>query len=163
MSSERGPRRGAGFTLPELLLLIVVLAIAFTGIALVYITTLKGSADPQVRKQSMAIAESLLDEVLAHPFNNPSGGFTGAATQANRARFDNVADYDTFATVGIFAIDGTPIAGLSAYNVAVTVTPTALGGVAAADALRVTVSVTAPLAGFSFDLDGYKLNCGAAC
>ena len=153
----------AGFTLVEIVLLIVVLAVAFTGIVLVYQATVRGSADPQVRKQSIAIAESLMDEILAQPFNNPAGGFSGAATQANRPQFDNVSDYNGFATTGIFAIDGSPIAGLAQYSVSVAVTPSAFGTVPAADSLRVTVSVTAPLSGFGFALDGYKLNCSATC
>jgi MSHA pilin protein MshD len=156
-------RRDRGFTLAEVILLIVVLAVAFTGIVLVYQSVVRGSADPQVRKQSIAIAESLMDEILAQPFNNPAGGFSGAATQANRPQFDNVNDYNGFATAGVFAIDGSAIAGLGLYNVSVIVTPTALGAAPAADSLRVTVSVTAPQAGFSFALDGYKLNCAATC
>ena len=164
MCTERLRHRVSGFTLPEIILLIVVLAVAFTGIALVYQSTLRGSADPQVRKQSIAIAESLMDEILAQPFNNPSpGGFSGAATQANRPLFDDVRDYNGFATTGIFAIDGTPIAGLGGYNVSVTVANSALGAAPAVDSLQVTVSVTAPLAGFGFALDGYKLNCSATC
>jgi MSHA pilin protein MshD len=160
-SSRRS--REIGFTLFEIIFLIVILAIAFAGITLVYMTTLRGSADPQVRKQSTAIAESLMDEILAKPFNNPPGGFSGAATQANRPNFDDVSDYNTFATTGIFAIDGSAITGLGSYNVAVAVTTSALGAVPAADSLLVTVTVTAPLAGFSFALDGYKLNCGVGC
>lgn len=163
MCTEGRRRRVRGFTLAEIILLIVVLAVAFTGIALLYQSTLRGSADPQVRKQSIAIAESLMDEILAQPFNNPPGGFSGAATQANRPLFDDVRDYNGFATTGIFAIDGTPIGGLGGYNVSVTVANTALGAAPAADSLQVTVSVTAPLAGFGFALDGYKLNCSATC
>ena len=163
MCSRRGARsRAAGFTLAEIILLIVVLAIAFAGIVAVYQTTLRGSADPQVRRQSIAIAQSLMDEILAQPFTPPSGGFSGPATQANRPQFDDVNDYNGFSTAGIFAIDGTPIAGLGGYSVSVVVTPTALGTAPAPDSLRVTISVTAPLAGYDFTLDGYKLNCSGA-
>jgi MSHA pilin protein MshD len=156
-------RTEEGFTLAEIILLIVVLALAFTGIVMVYQATVRGSADPQVRKQSIAIAESLMDEILAQPFNNPPGGFSGAATQANRPQFDNVNDYNGFATTGVFAIDGATIAGLTQYNVSVAVAASAFGTVPAADSLRVTVTVTAPLSGFDFTLDGYKLNCSSTC
>ena len=39
---------------------------------------------------------------------NPPGGFAGAATQANRPLFDNVADYNGFTTVGILPSQAVP-------------------------------------------------------
>src|SRR5882672_534130 len=107
------PARSRGFSLPELILLIVVMSIALTGILLVFKHAVVGSVNPVVNKQAIAIAESLMDEILLMPFGNPTGGFSGAATQANRAQFDDVGDYNNFATTGIFTIDGTAIAGLA--------------------------------------------------
>jgi MSHA pilin protein MshD len=150
------PARSRGFSLPELILLIVVMAIALTGILLVFNTAVVGSVNPVVNKQAIAIAESLMDEILLMPFNNPTGGFSGAATQANRAQFDDVGDYNNFATTGIFTIDGTAIAGLAAYSVAVTVVPTALSTVPSTDSKLITVTVTGPGSGVA--LQGYKLN-----
>jgi MSHA pilin protein MshD len=105
----------------------------------------------------MAAAESMMEEVLLQPFNNPPGGFSGAATQANRQNFDDARDYNGFNTSGIYAIDGgTPITGLEAYNLQVAVVNAALGAVPAADSLRVTVTVTGPR--ITYVLEGYKLN-----
>jgi MSHA pilin protein MshD len=143
-----------GFTLVEVLLLIVVLAIGLAGILVVVNATVVASAEPLVRKQAMAAAESMLEEILLQPF--AIVGAAPAPTQANRASFDDVRDYDGFATAGIYAIDGAaPIAGLGAYNLSVAVALAALGSVPAADALRVTVTVTGP--NFAYALDGYKL------
>jgi MSHA pilin protein MshD len=149
--------RQRGFTLPELLLLLVVFAIGLSGILVVFNTAVVGSPEPIVRKQAMAAAESMLEEILLMPFSNPPGGWSGAATQANRASFDDVQDYGGFATTGIYTIDGgAPLAGLGAYNLSVAVANTALGTVPAGDSLRVTVTVTGPR--IAYTLEGYKLN-----
>ena len=61
-------RRGAGLTLVELLIFIIVVGVGIAGILVVYDRAVRGSADPLARKQALAIAESLLSEVLAQPF-----------------------------------------------------------------------------------------------
>lgn len=149
-------RRCGGFTLPELLLLIVVFAIGLTGILLVFNNVVAGSSEPIIRKQAMAAAESMLEEILLMPFANPTGGWSGGAVQANRQNFDDVQDYAGFTMTGIFAIDGAaPISGLEPYTLGTAIANVGLGSVPAADSLRVTVTVTAP--NTSFVLEGYKL------
>jgi MSHA pilin protein MshD len=61
-------RHGAGLSLVELLIFIVVVGVALGGVLVVYDRAVRGSADPLARKQALAIAESLLSEVLAQPF-----------------------------------------------------------------------------------------------
>jgi MSHA pilin protein MshD len=61
-------RRGVGLTLVELLIFIIVVGVGITGILVVYDRAVRGSADPLARKQALAIAESLLSEILAQPF-----------------------------------------------------------------------------------------------
>ena len=53
-----------GFTLIELIIFIVIVGVAMAGILSVFNTSVKSSADPMVRKQTIAIAESLLEEIL---------------------------------------------------------------------------------------------------
>jgi MSHA pilin protein MshD len=145
------------------------------------------SADPLARKQAIAIAESMLDEVQLMPFtycdpgdanvHTATGAFVGAggcATTVEAAGpvagedrygtsghpFDNVLDYAGYNTAtetppGIKDISGAPVAALAGYNVAVTITPTALGTIAATDSLRIVVTVTGP-GNTTATLEGYR-------
>jgi len=94
------PRREAGVNLIELLISIVVIAIACTGVLLVFGQTVRFSADPMIQTQALAIAEAYLDEILARPLNDPSGGESGGSEEgdpslaANRPLLDDVQDYD---------------------------------------------------------------------
>jgi len=158
--------RHQGFTLIELIIFIVVVSAGLAGILSVMNTVVKSSADPMVRKQTIAIAESLLEEILLKDYANPMGGYTAGI---NRAQFDDVSDYAgyTTGTAGIrevFNMTSTTVGdlvpGLSGYNIAPPVTvilvtaaeSAALNGVAA---LRVTVSVTNPQ-GEVISLTGYR-------
>jgi len=60
--------RQGGFTLIELVFFIVIVSIAVAGITLVLNKVIRTGADPVVRKQALAIAESLLEEVELMPF-----------------------------------------------------------------------------------------------
>ena len=104
--------------------------------------------------------EAMLSEISGKPFANPTNGFAGAATQANRALFDDVSDYNGYSSVGAYAIaGGAPIAGLTGYNVSVSVAGTALSGATAVDSLLITVTVTYQ-GGTSVSVSGYRLNYG---
>jgi MSHA pilin protein MshD len=134
--------RSRGFTLAEIVVLIVVIGVALAGVLLVFQNTVAGSADPQVRKQALAIAEGLLDEILLASYDPiaPAGG-------ATRADFNDVADYNGYSTAGgMVDIQGNPIAGLGNYNAAVAVsaetTLNDTSGLGANRARRITVTVT---------------------
>ncbi|MCZ7563964.1 MAG: prepilin-type N-terminal cleavage/methylation domain-containing protein [Burkholderiales bacterium] len=144
-------RRDRGFTLPELLLLIVVLAVGLAGVATGLQQAVRGSGDPLVQKQALAIAEALMEEILLQPFTPVAGG-------TSRADFNDVSDYDGYSSAGVTTIDGAPVAGLAGYSVSVAVANAALGPVTAVDSKRISVTVTGP--GVSYTLDGYKLNYG---
>ncbi|MDP2143645.1 MAG: prepilin-type N-terminal cleavage/methylation domain-containing protein [Gallionella sp.] len=60
--------RQRGISLIELIMFIVIVSVALAGILLVMNVTTKSSSDPLVRKQALAIAESLLEEVALMPF-----------------------------------------------------------------------------------------------
>jgi len=151
-------RRQAGVNLIELILAIVIIAIACTGVLLVFAQTVRFSADPMIQTQALAIGEAYLDEILARPLCDPPDT-TGCSTEtgaseegspsaaANRPLLDDVQDYDGLSNTPPQAQDGTvadfaPVDGtadLAGYQVDVDVTPgVAVNGVAMA---RVDVRV----------------------
>lgn len=119
-----------GISLIELIMFIVIVSVALAGILLVMNVTEKGSADPLVRKQALAIAESLIEEVELMPLTicdpndvnaasavtsaNCTGGTNGPndesklplGPEAGEVRgsatlpYDNVSDYNGFNMAG---------------------------------------------------------------
>jgi len=152
--------RQCGISLIELIMFIVIVSVAVAGILLVLNVTEKGSADPLIRKQALAAAQSLLEEVELQDFIPATGAvLVGTVTQGNRASaYHIVSEYNTFATTGIYTVDGTvPIVGLEKYNASVTVTPAALSNITAASgkAVLITVTVTDPQ-GNAVQVSGYR-------
>lgn len=74
-----------GISLVELIMFIVIVSVALAGILLVMNVTTRGSADPLVHKQALAIAESLLEEVELMPFTFCDPDDTKAATANSSA------------------------------------------------------------------------------
>ena len=144
--------RHQGFTLIEVIIFIVVVSAGLVGILAVSNAVVKSSADPMVRKQAVAIAESLLEEITLKDYANPAGGYAGTV----RAQFDDVDDYACYATTGIQDVSGSAVAGLERYNVAVAVAATTdLTGVAAK---QITVTVTVTGSPEAIILTGYRSN-----
>lgn len=138
-------RMQRGSSLIELIMFIVIVSVALAGILLVMNTTTQGSADPLLRKQALAAAYSLLEEVELQDFIAASG-VTTAVTQANRASATHIVNnYNGFATSGVFAMTDAASASavLPNYNVSVTVAPAPLGTIAAGSAVQIDVTVSA--------------------
>jgi MSHA pilin protein MshD len=175
---RRAPRAAGGFTLIELVLFIAVASAALTGVLRVFIESTLRSADPTQRRQSLAIAESLLEEVQLMPFTfcdsndanvetatSTAGCASGAdavgpETGENRfatPQFDHVNDYHGYSLNSIVDITNTAVTGLAGYSASVAVAAAALNNITAAsgDALRITVTVTSPN-GQTISLDGYR-------
>lgn len=146
--------REAGLSLLELVVFIVVVGTGLAGVLSVLNLTASKSSDPFYVKQSLAAAEAVLEEVLLKNYSNPTGGFTGPYTQANRQYFDDVDDFITFSTSGIYTVTGSsPLPGLGSYNLTrVDVVMTTLNG---APAKLVTVTVADPT-GATYSLAGYR-------
>lgn len=81
---DRHHARQRGVNFIELIIFIVIVSIAVAGILLVMNNTTKRSADPQVRKQALEIAESLLEEIELAKFTycNPTDAQAPFATKA---------------------------------------------------------------------------------
>ncbi|WP_296893833.1 type II secretion system protein [Thiobacillus sp.] len=174
-----------GLSLIELLVFIVVVGIAVTGVLSVFSLNARTSADPVVQKQALAIADSLLEEVLAKPYTycdpddanvetaqNALVGPLGCATtpegmgrevaqgesrNANLTPFDNVNDYNGFAMTGIVDPSGNAVPDLNGYSASVQVQtpPVPLTNIPAGETLLVTVTVTGP-GNHGVTLSGYR-------
>ena len=102
-----------GVTLVELILSIVIISIALTGVLTVMNLTVSHSADPVVRHQSISIAESYLEEILLQSYDNPTNGYSGA----DRSQFDDVDDYNGLNNTGVEDQLGDSVVTLANYNV----------------------------------------------
>jgi len=155
-----------GFSLIEVVIFIVIVSVALVGVLTVMDLTTRHSADPLIRKQAIALAESMLEEVSLQAFDNPppADDFAGPFTQPNRVFFDSIGDYNSFTTSGAYAIGGAAaISGLAGYNVSVSVVPTDLGPAASqitsasGNARLITVTVTGP-DNVPVSIAGYRTN-----
>jgi MSHA pilin protein MshD len=145
-------RRESGATLIELVISIVVIAIAASAVLGVLSSTVGRSADAMVLSQGVAIAEAYLEEITLKPFADPDG----VDGEAARPDFDDVDDYDGLVDLGARDQFGTALAPLAHYTVTVTVAAsTALTGVPGGDAERIDVRVTHP-SNATVALTGYK-------
>jgi MSHA pilin protein MshD len=145
-----------GISLIELILFIIIVSIALTSLLMVMNMNTQSSVDPLLRKQALAIAESVLEEVELQDFSNPAGGFAGAGNVANRSSFDDIFDYNGINTTANVI---TGITGLSSYAVTVAVVNPAIawGTIPANDVAEITVTVT-DSSGQSLQAVGYRVN-----
>ncbi len=166
-----------GLSLIELVIFIAVVSAALAGVLAVFIQSTGTSADPMLRRQSLAIAEALLEEASLMPFTFCDGDDPNVATATSTAdckvteaigpeagesrfttpQFDHVNDYGGYAMKSIVDITNTTVPGLAGYQASVAVTAAALNTMTAAsgDVLRISVTVTDPRGG-TLTLDGYR-------
>jgi MSHA pilin protein MshD len=139
----RSPRRpSAGVTLVELIIAMVIIAAALGGLVAAFGTGNRASADPLILQQKVAIAESLMGEILLKPYNDDSTPITANV----RNTYNDVRDFDGYGQglSGIRDVNNNPIPGLEPYKVLVSVpkaadTPTLLAGT---PNLKITITVT---------------------
>jgi MSHA pilin protein MshD len=139
-----------GVTLVELVVSIVVVAIAISAVLGTLTFASTSSADAMVRQQAVSIASAYLEEILLRSYVDPDG----VDGESTRATFDDVDDYDGLSNTGAQDQLGTAIDGLEQYRVDIKVVPETISGV---NALRVDVFVDAP-SGPTVVLSGYRTN-----
>lgn len=152
MFIERRGRREAGFSLIELIVFIVIVGVGLAGLLSVLNVTVMHSGDPMVRKQTLAIAEALMEEVMAQPFTycDPSDANAATATSATvgpngcaatvqglgpamgetrptttgggPSTFNNVPDYAGLATISP-VVDVSGTHSYGGYSATITITP----------------------------------------
>ncbi len=170
--------RQRGISFIELVMFIVIVGVGVAGILSVMTLMTAKSADPLVRKQAIAVAEALLEEIELQPFTicdptDPAATTAAAVGDCTTAEvmgpesgesryslttpYNNVNDYSGFSMAsGILDVKGVPIAGLEAYSAVVTITQEALDAVPAAESLRIDVRVQGP-GDVDVTLTGYRL------
>ncbi|MGK5055981.1 type IV pilus modification PilV family protein [Janthinobacterium sp. LB2P49] len=177
MSISQRRQRECGVTLIELVLFIVIVGLASAAILGVMSLTTRHSADPQLRKQALAIAEGMLEEIqlarftycdpqdpAAQTATSPAGCAIpeGPGEEPNGAGrpFDNVNDYvSAYGTATEYKTDaqgavwaaGSP----QTYTALVTITQEPLNGLPATESLHIQVVV--PYADQQIVLDGYRV------
>jgi MSHA pilin protein MshD len=144
--------RSGGATLVELIVSIVVIAIAVTSVLGLLSEISVRSASAMMATQAESIASAYLDEALSQAFVDPN------LPEAGRQNFDDVSDYN-FIDNGARDRQGNAIAGLGQYQVQIsTAGPAGVQlGVApnTTPAIRVTVTVTDPTGAIT-RLEGFR-------
>jgi len=158
MTTARRHNASLGFTLPELLLFLVVVSVSLTTVIPIFDRTVKSSVPPADQLRALKLAQSQMDRILALKFdeNTPTGGVpacgsTGGSSCAGitaDSDLDDVGDYNGFSDSS----------NHSPYTVAATVVNDGAGvGLSPTQARRVTVTVTR--GGTSLiTLSAYKVN-----
>lgn len=177
-------RASAGLTLVEMLIFVVVVGIGLAGVLVAIDNSTARSADPMIRKQALAAAESLLEEILQQPFtycdprDDSAPTATASAVGANACSqasyvmdtpgnwgagksrygpefFNNVADYNGLGIAPLQDLLQQASSRLAGYSASIAVSQAGGGfGVANADVLRVDVSVSG--GGDSVTLSGFR-------
>jgi len=173
-----------GFTLIELIVLIVVVGVGVSGLVLAIHQATKDSVDPLFQQQARAIAQSYLEEAMLKSYCDPDDFASattcvtscsssacvpancGTNTEASRDLYDNVCDYDAITSESP-PVDqsNTALAALADYTVDVSVIDsgftlgTGAGQVSAnsGEVVRVDVQVQ-HASGVSSSVSGYRVN-----
>lgn len=170
-------RRARGFSFVELVIFLVVSAIALVGVLALYQQAVARSSDVIASKQAMEAGYALLEEIQAMPFTYCQVGDPNASTATSAAGcslapqglapaagksrgslsspFANVGDYGGYSATRVADINGSPVPGLEAYSVLVTLTPKALAGVPSSSAVLIEIRIAGPYGAQT--ISGYRL------
>jgi MSHA pilin protein MshD len=130
-----------GFTLIEIIITIVVLAIAATTLLSVFTSTARTSADPMIQQQAISIAEAYMEEIVLKNFSDPDPEVDEADGREN---YDDVQDYHNLIDIGAKNQNNNAISQLSDYSVTVKVEGAELNGILDTDSMRIDITVNHP-------------------
>jgi len=184
--AKRRPRQG-GFSLIEMVVTIVVMAVVLGGVALVFYDTVRKSPEPLLNIRAAALGQAYLDEILTKRYDEHSGqggiprcnssdagaqpcsatlgpdaSPTNAANPESRTEFDDVDDYNGLDESPPVDALGNVRTGYAGYRVRVKVAYAGTGanGLGLAnlqDAKLITVTVTSPM-GDDMVFSAYRVN-----
>jgi MSHA pilin protein MshD len=152
-----------GVSLVELIIFIMIVSTAAAGILLVMNNVTRSSADPMIRKQALAVAEAMLEEVQLQDLD-PALCTGALGPDAPRIAVGCINDYNGYSSTGIreFTLANSVI--LDGYNItALTVIDlSSIGGgtfggtaIPAGSGVEITVTVADP-AGGTITVTGYR-------
>ncbi len=164
----------AGFTLIEIIVTIIITAIAFTSLLVWMVNANRHSVDPLLSTKAAELGQAYLEEILAKRFdeNTSSGGVTrctnsgaplcsatlGAESGETRAQFDDVDDYHNVIDNGALNALGAPRANYTDFQVGISVSYAGGDFSLPSDAIkRIVVIVRHPVAG-EFQFSAYRGN-----
>jgi len=143
---RRRGRRQAGVTLVELIVAIVIIGAAMAGLTAALTRSNRVSADPLILQQKVAIAESLMGEILLKPFADDATAITAGV----RDTYNDVYDFNGYGIdkttnlpmYGITDASNANIPGLETYAATVAVDrTTAITGVPSGSVMTITITV----------------------
>lgn len=150
-----------GISLIELIMFIIIISISLVGILTVMNLVTRSSADPLIRKQALAVAEAMLEEIKLQDLS----GSTCVGTlgpNAVRTGASSVCNYNGYSSTGIreFTAANAVVPGLENYNISSVVINHNLGTfggvpIAAGSGVEITVTVQDP-AGETVVVTGYR-------
>ena len=146
---DRMHRAKAGFSLVEVIVLIVVIALAVPPIVMLLHETVSRDAGSRMQMIATSLATGLMEEILSKNFEDPQGGSGSFETEeAGRANYDDVDDYDNLSVQPPQDSQGNALSDYSAFRTRVTVenvSSSSPGGTAVSDGTtnfkRVTITV----------------------
>jgi len=102
-------KKTQGFTLIELIITMIVISVAMTGVMSLTYESAKNSAGPIIYTQSVTLASGVMDELLAVPKSSISTGVTART-------FTALPNYS-----GLVVVSNSALSGVALLNIEVTI------------------------------------------
>ena len=150
--------KAKAYTLIELIVSMVIIAVAFVGMLMAFTTAARHSGNPVVYFQQIAIAKSYLEEITTKEFPTT---LPCPSPPANRSDYTNICDYNNMTNNGVIDQQGNAVTSLSAYNVSISLDTTgaSLGSLTAGtQVVRIDVTVNLPGVTTGYKLSAYRTN-----